>query len=125
MTIRHLMIAVALIGGALGALRLASNAFTYNIGPDESLLMVGRSVLTFSEGGTEVRTFGNDGAYALPPYSFPPATSVPSGTRCVVVGEPAGDSDDCDPGRPVTIKVVEGPRKGDVLYIARKHLRTW
>ena len=93
--------------------------------PHESLLMVGQRVVIFSAGATEVMTFASDGGYAWPPYTFPPATKVPGGTRCLVVGEPAADEDDHDERRPAVVRVVNGSRKGDVLYAARNRLRAW
>jgi hypothetical protein len=124
-TIRHWMTAVGLVGCVLGVFRLASRALTYDYHPRESFLKVGQRVVTFSEGGAEVMTFANDGGYAWPPYAFPPVTSVPGGTRCLVVGEPAADEDDHDERRPVVVKVVDGRRKGDVLFVARNRLRAW
>jgi hypothetical protein len=116
-----MMVAVALIGGALGMLRLAAHALSgYASGPHESLLRVGQEVVTFTEGRKEVTTFV-DGEW--PRFTFPPATTIPSGIRCLVVGEPAADEDDCDERRPVTVRVVEGSRKDDVFYVARNHLR--
>src|SRR4051794_28861305 len=125
MTIRGGMIAVALIGGTLGVLRLAAHALSYASyanGPHESLLSVGQVVVTFSEGGKEVTTFV-DARWS--PHKFPPATTIPSGIRCLVGAEPAGDPDDCSESRPVMVRVVEGSRKGDVLYVARNNLRPW
>jgi hypothetical protein len=124
-TIRRWMIAVALIACVLGVFRLASRALTYDYHPRESLLKVGQQVVTMSEGGTEVMTFANDGGYAWRPYTFPPVTTVPSGTRCLVISEPAADEDDYDERRPVEVKVVDGRRKGDLLYVARNRLRAW
>jgi hypothetical protein len=124
-TIRNWMIAVGLIACALGVFRLASRALTYDYHPRESLLKIGQQVVTLSEGGTEVMTFANDGGYAWPPYAFPPVTTVPGGTQCLVAGEPAAEEDDHDERRPVEVKVVDGRRKGDLLYVARNRLKAW
>ena len=121
-TIRGWMMAVMLIGGALGLMRLASHALSYASGPHESLLVVGQEVVTFSEREKQVMTFVDGG---WPPYAFPPATAIPTGTRCVVSGEPDADEDDCDERRPVIVTVIEGRRKGEILYVTRRHLRAW
>jgi hypothetical protein len=60
MTTRRWMIAVALSGGLLSVLRPVWHARSDNNRPHESLLMVGRRVVTFSEGGAEVTTFVNN-----------------------------------------------------------------
>lgn len=122
-TVRRMMVAVALIGGVLGMLRLAAHALSgYASGPHESLLKVGQEVVTFSEGEKAVTTFVDE---EWPPHAFPAATTIPSRIRCLVVEEPVADEDDCDERRPVIVRVVEGSRKGDVLYVARNHLRAW
>jgi hypothetical protein len=48
---------------------------------------------------------------------------IPAGTKCVVVAEPAWDDDSCYTGREIKVEVREGPRRGDVVTVARHNLR--
>ncbi len=49
--------------------------------------------------------------------------SLRDGTTCVVVAEIRGDTDDCDPLRMITVRVVDGPYRGTLLSIERIYLR--
>jgi hypothetical protein len=124
-SVRRTLVAVALVAGVLGMLRLAYDTLTRDNALHESYLKVGQHVVIFSEGGTEVSTFVNDDGYAWHSSGYPPATTVPVGTRCLVVGEPNADEDDHDEHRPVMVKVVDGQRTGDLIYVVRNHLMPW
>jgi hypothetical protein len=123
MVIRRWMIVAAFVAGSLATLRLAAIALGRHKGPHESHVTLGQRAVIFSEGAAEITTYQNDGRYRGPKYQVPAATTIPGGTWCMILADSQFEDDDCDPSRPIAIKVVEGPRQGAVLYVARKYLR--
>jgi hypothetical protein len=124
------MVAVAAVALFIPAYQ---RVFYYNNEPDRSLLEPGDEVVVFGVQGESVGLLADPDLAEMKRLGFITARQavapsqvriLPTGTRCAVITDYAGDRDGCSTGdREVVVEVVEGRYKGLVAPIMRWSLR--
>jgi len=112
-TVRTMMVAVAVIGSLLALSRLDFSWFDRHAAK-RSQLNPGQEVVTALDETLFVAAWAYEGRYV----------SVRPGTRAVVIHDDWDDKRDSPGARPVDVRLLEGNSQGVVVMIYRRELRS-